>query len=153
MWFGLIYQILMGLPSWCPLIVLASYVLCYFFFFSFFSLVLVATNMLCNPVSSMERCLAEAQFLQLAMHTLLLLNGELDSVKCRMKSGISFWIWNCFNYDVFFPYSTNKTLERYQRCCYNPQDANISDRETQVYFFIFGLFLFLYYMFHQFFYA
>ncbi|KAJ8626356.1 hypothetical protein MRB53_019663 [Persea americana] len=26
---------------------------------------------------------------------------------------------------------TNKTLERYQRCCYNPQDANISDRETQ----------------------
>ncbi|XP_077245527.1 agamous-like MADS-box protein MADS3 [Tasmannia lanceolata] len=25
----------------------------------------------------------------------------------------------------------NKTLERYQRCCYNPQDTNICDRETQ----------------------
>ncbi|XP_068649813.1 agamous-like MADS-box protein MADS3 [Aristolochia californica] len=25
----------------------------------------------------------------------------------------------------------SKTLERYQRCCYTPQDANIADRETQ----------------------
>lgn len=98
--------------------------------------------MLWNPDTSMERCLAETQFLQLAVHNLLLLNGELDSVKCKMKSGISFWIWNCLNYDVFFLNSTNKTLERYQRCCYNPQDANISDRETQVYFLFLAYFLF-----------
>nr|ATB53135.1 AGL6-like MADS-box transcriptional regulator B [Magnolia patungensis] len=26
---------------------------------------------------------------------------------------------------------TNKTLERYQRCCYTPQDVVVSDRETQ----------------------
>ncbi|XP_010272608.1 PREDICTED: MADS-box transcription factor 6-like [Nelumbo nucifera] len=25
----------------------------------------------------------------------------------------------------------NRTLERYQRCCYTPQDANAADRETQ----------------------
>lgn len=29
---------------------------------------------------------------------------------------------------------TIKTLERYQRCCYNPQDANTSDRETQAWY-------------------
>ncbi|OAY80597.1 hypothetical protein ACMD2_25713 [Ananas comosus] len=28
---------------------------------------------------------------------------------------------------------TSKTLERYQRCCYNSQDSSASDRETQVF--------------------